>query len=500
MPARTEKTRVTTSLSGKTLKALMEPLHPANAAFNTHYPGEPLGRQPVHTVYGGAQLFSFETAQKLGALAQRSLEEYGANFVVFAQALQLPGSESLPTSAAAITALEAALRSNPELVKATNRPAWLAHSVYARVVAKLSTEAIEDFRLDFEDGYGARPDAEEDRDAKRGAKELARGLKKHTLPPFIGVRIKPLTDELSARALRTLDLFVTTLVEQTKGQLPKRFVVTLPKVQHVGQIDALVGALEALEKATRLPAGSLTFEFMVELTQTLVAPDGSLLLPKLLAASKGRCVGAHFGTYDYTASCNINAFDQSMTHPSCDFARHLMQVSLARTGVFLSDGATNVMPIGPHRAMPGETLSSEQRRENRDVVHAAWRLSHQHIRDSLSRGFFQGWDLHPAQVPVRYATIYAHYLEALESSAERLKNFVGSAARASLLGDVFDDAATGQGLLNFFLRGINCGAITEDETIRLTGVSLEDLRGRSFVAMLARRQAAATSPAKASRA
>jgi citrate lyase beta subunit len=491
MPARTAKT----SLSPKALKALTQPLQRANLAFNAHYPGEATGRQPVHTVYGGAHLFSFDTAQKLGALARGALEEYGSNFVTLAQALQLSGAASLPHSAQAIDALEQQLRSEPELVKRVNRPAWLAHPVYTRVVEKLNTEAIEDFRLDFEDGYGARPDEEEDRDAERGAKELAKGLAQRTLPPFIGFRIKALTEELRGRALRTLDLFVTTLVKASGGLLPEHFVITLPKVQHVGQIDALVGALAALEKATRLPKGALKFEFMVELTQTLVGPDGSLLLPKLLAASKGRCVGAHFGTYDYTASCNINALDQTMTHPACDFARHVMQVSLSRTGVFLSDGATNVMPIGPHRAKPGEPLSLEHRRKNHEVVHAAWRLAHQHIRDSLTKGFFQGWDLHPAQVPVRYATIYAHFFEALEPSAQRLKNFVERAAQATLLGDVFDDAATGQGLLNFFLRGINCGAFSEDETIRLTGLSLDDLRGRSFAAMLARRQLATSKTA-----
>jgi hypothetical protein len=182
-------------------------------------------------------------------------------------------------------------------------------------------------------------------------------------------------------------------------------------------------------------------------------------------------VAAHFGTYDYTASCGITAAHQRMSHPACDFARHMMQVCLSRTGIFLSDGATNVMPIG---ATP--------------VVHAAWKLMYEHVRDSLMRGFYQGWDLHPAQVPIRYAAMYAFFLEGLDPAGERLRNFVQKAAQATLVGDVFDDAATGQGLLNFFLRALSCGALSEDEATKLSGLTLEELHGRSFVKILEHRK------------
>jgi hypothetical protein len=212
-------------------------------------------------------------------------------------------------------------------------------------------------------------------------------------------------------------------------------------------------------------------EMMVELTQTLIAPDGGILLPKLVRASRGRCIAAHFGTYDYTASCGITAGHQRMSHPACDFARHMMQVCLSRTGIFLSDGATNVMPIG-----------------SRAVVHAAWKLMYEHVRDSLMRGFYQGWDLHPAQVPIRYAAMYAFFLEGLDAAGERLRNFVQKAAQATLVGDVFDDAATGQGLLNFFLRAMSCGALTEDEATKLSGLTVQELQGRSFVKILERRK------------
>ena len=106
------------------------------------------------------------------------------------------------------------------------------------------------------------------------------------------------------------------------------------------------------------------------------------------------------------------------------------------------------------------------------------------MRHSLVTGFYQGWDLHPAQLPSRYAAVYAFFLEGLDAASERLTNFVQKAAQATLVGDVFDDAATGQGLLNYFLRAMNCGAITEDEAVEKSGLTLDELRGRSFVKIL----------------
>ena len=227
---------------------------------------------------------------------------------------------------------------------------------------------------------------------------------------------------------------------------------------------------------------------MVETPQAILNERGEAALPGLVAALDGRCVGAHLGTYDYTAACNITAAHQQMTHPACDFAKQVMQVALAGTGVWLSDGATNVMPIAPHRAAPGAPLSEAQAAENRMVVHAAWRLHYEHVRRSLSQGFYQGWDLHPAQLPTRYAAVYSFFLEGLEAAAARLRNFVDQAAQATTVGAVFDDAATGQGLLNYFLRATNCGATSEAEVGRLTGLTVDDLRSRSFLKILEARR------------
>lgn len=473
-----------TSLSPEWLASALRPLEAQDAARRSRSPSAPRGRQPVHVVYGGAHLFNFDTASKVGALALRALDEHAPHFVALAQALEFPSSAALPTTAEGRRALEA----DPDGARAREPHAWLAQAVYARVRAKLEREPVEDYRLDFEDGYGVRPDAEEDADATRAAGELARGLEEETLPPFVGLRVKALTPAQRHRALRTLDIFLTTLARRTHGRLPGAFVVTLPKVDGPEPVRALVLALDALERTLGLPAGGIGLEVMVELPQALLGPDGRFVLPELHDAAQGRLVGAHFGTYDYTAACDVTAVDQRMAHPACEVARHLMQVAFARTSVFLSDGATNVMPIGPHRAKPGQALTDAQRGENHEVVLAAWRQSARNIRDSLERGFFQGWDLHPAQLPVRYAATYAYFLGSLEPMARRLKHFVDQAAQATLVGAVFDDAATGQGLLNFFTRAISCGALSEAEAVARTGLSLDDLRSRSFERILETRR------------
>ncbi len=475
-----------TTLTPETTNALTARLKDANVMFARRYPGESSRRQPVHTVYGGAHLFKSDAAAKLGKVALGSLEQFAPDFVTFARAVHLPGWDRLPDAPAEIGALVRKVTDDPAGARAGNAPAWLAHAVYSRVTAKLANEPVEDFRIDFEDGYGNRPDAEEDGHAVAAAEEVAKGIAQNSLPPFIGIRIKPFTEELRARSFRTVDVFLSTLIATGKG-LPQNFVVTLPKVTIPEQVTALADLFDIFERQLKLPQGSLKFEIMIETTQSVFDADGEATASHLLDASRGRLVAAHFGTYDYTASCSITAAYQGMTHPACDFAKHVMQVTLAATGVWLSDGATNIMPIAPHRAKDGAALTAQQIVENRAAVHSAWRLHSEQVLHSLKQGYYQGWDLHPAQLPTRYATVIAFFLEGLPAASERLKNFVQKAAQATLVGDVFDDAATGQGLLNFFLRGINSGAITEEEALA-TGLTLDEIRGRSFAKIMESRR------------
>jgi citrate lyase beta subunit len=472
------------SLSETSLKGIAETLHASNDAFAEKYPGETGRRQPVHTVYGGAHLFRADTAPRLGQVAERSFAENAPDFVVFARAVGLPDANELPDVLGYATGLKQRLTDDPDAVRKENKAAWLAHTIYARVREKLRREPVEDFRIDFEDGYGNRPDQEEDGHAESAAIEVARGLKAGTLPPFIGIRIKPFNEELRTRSMRTLDIFVSTVVAENGGKLPDNFVVTLPKITTPEQVAALADLFDLLERRTGLAAGALKMEMMIETTQSIINSDGRINLPLLLPAARGRCTAAHFGTYDYTASCSITAAHQHMMHPACDFAKHMMQVSFAGTGIWLSDGATNIMPVGPHKAAEGKSLTQDQIEENRAVIQRAWKLHYDHVQHSLVGGFYQGWDLHPAQLPTRYAAVYAFFLESLDAASERLRNFVEKAAKATLVGDVFDDAATGQGLLNYFLRAINCGAITKEEALRLSGLTLAELQSGSFVKIL----------------
>src|SRR5581483_2273016 len=304
-----------TSIPENALTPIMDLVDAGNARAAELFPGDSPARQPVHVVYGGAQLFKADAAQKLGALALRALQEHAPDPATFAAAIGFDPS--------------------------------LADRIHVRVIEKLTREPVEDLRIDFEDGFGARPDVEEDAFAVSAADEVATGLANGTLPGTIGIRIKPLSAEHKRRSLRTLDLFLTRLLERSNGFLPSNFVVTLPKITAPEQVTAMASACEALEYWRHLPAGTLKFELMIETPQSVFAADGTVALPRLVAEGRGRIVAAHFGTYDYTASCGITAAHQHMLHPVCDFAKHVMQVALAGTGIWLSDGATNVMPIGP---------------------------------------------------------------------------------------------------------------------------------------------------------
>jgi citrate lyase beta subunit len=437
--------------SGSILAEAEAALREANLQFAAAHPGEGPGRQPVHTVYGGAQLFASDSVPKLGSIALRAMDQYASDSIALGNALDIFDHPALTT-------------------------------IDDRVREKLKREPIEDFRIDFEDGYGNRPDAEEDHHSSVVAGELAKGMSAGTLSPFIGMRVKPLNEELRARSIRTLDLVMTGLVEG--GGIPERWVVTIPKVTIIEQVDYTVAVLRNLEKKLGLTDGTLEFEVMVETPQIILDRQGTSLLPRVLDASDGRLRGAHFGTYDYTAGINITAAHQRMRHPACDFAKHFMQVAFAGTDVWLSDGSTTVMPVPLHRAAAGESLSPEQQEQNAASVHAAWKLHFDDIRHSLAGGFYQGWDLHPAQLVTRYAALYSFFLEGIDAAGVRLSNFVSKAAQATLVGDVFDDAATGQGLLNFFLRGINSGAITEAEALKMTGLTADEFRGRSFVKIM----------------
>jgi len=481
-------------------------------------------RSPVHVVYGGAHLFKAGTPQKLGRLALKSLEDYAPNFVEFARAMWLKGADTLPTYEDAVQNLEFQIVDNPEKVKQENFNAWFAWTIYLRTIEKLKIEAVEDFRIDFEDGYGFRSDEEEDADAISASGELAKAflseppaiaggltqptqnLKRNSnvsnaklqppataggsdLPPFCGIRIKSFAPENFERAIRTLDLFLNNLLEKTGGKLPENFVVTLPKITDKKEVKELSKRLEKLEEENGLPVGAVKIELMIETPQAIVSEKGKIALGKLVKAGEGRVTSAHFGAFDYTARLGIAGAHQYLRHEACNFARQMMLISLSPLNIRLSDSVTTELPTAVHK---GENLSEKQLKENKSAVHRAWHAHFNNVTHSLIGGFYQSWDLHPAQLPARYAAVYAFFLEAQDEQAKRLKSFIEKAARARPTGGTFDDAATAQGLLNFFIRALNCGALAEKEILETTGLSVAELRSASFLNILeSRRKASA---------
>lgn len=438
------------SLAPTALGEGAEALREANLAFARRYPGEGEARQPVHTLIEGAQHFTADVAQRRGAEALRTLSEFAPDAEAFGRALGIAGHSALDTIA-------------------------------ERVRDKLAREPVEDYRIDFEDGYGVRAQADEDREAVRVATEIARGQRDKTLPPSLGVRIKPLTEELRGRSVRTLDLLLTALAEA--GAVPPRWVITLPKVTVVEQVVYFVGVLGALERALGMADGTLRFEVQVEVPQVILDATGRSLLPRALDAADGRLVGVDFGTYDYTAGCGITAAYQHLRHPACDFAKHVLQVAFAGTGVWLADGSTALLPV-PLHAAGGGAVGAQQYAEDVASVHAGWRRHFDDVRHSLAGGFYQGWDLHPAQLVSRHAAVSSFFLEGVEAAGARLRRLLDTAAAATRVGAVLDEPATGQGLLGFFLRGLQSGAVAEPEAVALTGLTAAELRERSFARIL----------------
>jgi citrate lyase beta subunit len=380
----------------------------ADAVLTARYPGDRGVRQPVHTVYVPADQYDAGTVAAWAAEARAALEAHG-------------GSET---------------------AEAFGSP--VAESVQERVVAKLEDEPIEDLRIDFEDGYGTRSDDEEDAAAISAARALAETVKAGTAPPYHGLRIKSLEAPSRRRGVRTLDLFVGELA--SAGALTDGFVITLAKVTSVEQIEAMVVVLDAVERAHATPR--LTFEIQVETPQAILGPDGTALVARMIGAAEGRVTGLHYGTYDYSASLGVAAAYQSMEHPVADHAKNVMQLAAAGTGVFVSDGSTNVLPVG-----------------DRDAVHAAWRLHARLVRRSLERGIYQGWDMHPAQLPSRFLATYSFYREGLEAAAARLRAYAGQGESGYL-----DEPATAAALAGFVLRAVECGAVDQAEVDKLTGL------------------------------
>lgn len=445
--------------------------------MRTNDPSKTSTRSPVHVVYGGADRYTADTAQKLGSIAVETMRTYAANFVEFAVAINLPNSEMIPQVPESIVKLENQIARNQTKARAENYDAWFAWAVYRKTIAKIEREAVEDFRIDFEDGYGFRTDEEEDRDALRSATELAAAIQNGTITPFSGFRIKSLNKETRTRALRTLDLFLGAFLDNTENQLPANFVVTLPKITDKKQVDELSERLRKIEKKRKLPANGIGVELMIESPLSLFDRKGNSPLKAFVEAANGRCTSAHFGAFDYTAALGITASDQDLNHPACDFARQMMLANLSPLGVRLSDSVTTTLPVAIHKK---GRLNKSQLAENRRSIHNGWHVHFENVTGSMRTGFFQSWDLHPNQLPARYAAVFAYFIANRDRVAARLNQFLARSTQAIVTGNTFDDAASAEGVLNFFRRGLDCGAFDAKDIKTLLGITANQLTTLSF--------------------
>ncbi|WP_372459980.1 DUF6986 family protein [Agromyces humatus] len=402
---------MTTSLTAADLAAIDARLTATDDLLRTAYPGDDGSRQPVHTVYVPADRFTPELATVWRRTVRDAVDDAGG-----------------------LDAVASLVGLHPTL----------AADVVPRVREKLAIEPIEDLRIDFEDGYGDHGDVAEDAEAMRAAKRITAAAGAGFAPPFIGIRFKSFEAATRARGIRTLDLFIGTLMEN--GGLPDGLALTLPKVSTVAQVEAAAEVMTVLERAHGLPHGRLRFEVQVETPQLVLGVYGSSPVAQLALAVPGRISGLHYGTYDYSAALGIAARYQSLEHPAADLAKGFMQLAVAGTGIRLSDGSTNILPVGRRTA-------------------DAWRLHARLVRRSLERGFFQGWDLHPNQLVTRYLATYAFYREGWPEASERLRDALRGAT-----GAVLDEPATVRALAGFVLRGVRCGAISVDEVAAATGI------------------------------
>ena len=380
--------------------------------LQARYPGGAGAPQPVHTVYVSAADATAHTPAEWGAAATELLDGHRDLFIELA---------------------------DEDAVDAVRR--------------RLATTPIQDLRLDFEDGYGRRPDDTEDRDARQAGHTMAA-----LNTDLCGIRIKGLTSAERGRAIRTLELAL-----DAAGNVPSGFVFTVPKLRAAEQATAAVWLCEALEQAHGLPEGTLRFELQIESPQAILGADGTATVAKALHLSGGRCLGLHYGTYDYTAACGIAPQQQALDHPVADHAKAVMLAAAAQTGVRVVDGSTQVTPAGTD-----EHIQSAIRRHLRLVTR------------SLERGYYQGWDMHPGHLVTRWLATTTFFRAALASAAPRLQAYLDRRG-----GVIVDEPATAEALATVVLRGLGVDAFTVDDVLAVAPGAdiavLRNLKGRNHL-------------------
>lgn len=379
------------ALSASARERIEQILTPVDAELAARFPGDRPVAQPAHTVYVPAADVDVDTPR-----------------VWAGQALELAGQRHEVLA---------------ELADA---------DAVALVVERLRTNPIEDLRIDLEDGYGWRDDTVEDAHARRAGEILRAWTSDRPYAPrMAGVRAKGLGERERPRGLRTLEL-----VLEAAGGVPDGFVFTVPKLRDVRQVDAVNTLCEELERVHGVPSGALRYELQVEIPQAILGPDGRATVAEAIHRGGRRLSGLHYGTYDYSAACGIVSSQQSLAHPVADHAKAVMQAAAAQTGVWISDGSTQIMPTG----------STEH-------VEAAVRRHHALVIRSLERGYYQGWDMHPGHLVTRWLAVIGFFRSAMPTAAARLQAYF-----ERTVGDVVDEPATALSLATVIDRGLAAGA------------------------------------------
>ncbi len=367
-------------------------LDTVDSELRTRYPGPDARAQPIHVAYVPADRIAEDTPGVWGAAAVDLLDEHAALLT------ELDATGSLPD-----------------------------------VRKRLEQDPIQDLRIDFEDGYGFRADDEEDKAAHEAGSVLAAWAQRADRPRSFGIRTKGLAAAERGRTLRTLELVLAAM-----GEVPAGFVFTVPKIRAAEQVRALAALCEGLESGYGLAAGALRFELQIESPQAIIAADGTAPIARMLGLAEGRCSALHFGTYDYTAACGVAAPDQALDHPAADYAKAVMQVAVAQTGVWVCDGSTQIVPDA--------------------APEAALRNHHRLVGRALRRGYYQGWDMHPGHLVTRWLATYDFFRQAIEVAVPRLQAYLDRRS-----GGVMDEPATAEALAATVLRGLDCGARTPAE-------------------------------------
>ncbi|MGA9870101.1 MAG: aldolase/citrate lyase family protein [Rhodococcus sp. (in: high G+C Gram-positive bacteria)] len=398
------------ALSERAHERIEKILAPVDVALDAHYPGDRIGGQPAHTVYVPAASATSEVPERWGM-----------------QALDL-------------------IDSRPEVFATLD-----TSGVLPKVREILSTTPIRDLRIDFEDGYGWRSDAVEDGHARDAGGVLATLAADPSGPTWLGIRAKGLAPHERRRGFRTLEL-----VLDAAGGVPDGFVFTVPKLRASEQVDAVVALCEELESAHGLAERSLRFELQIESPQAIVGSDGSATLARALTRADGRCTSLHYGTYDYSAALGITSAHQSLAHPAADHAKNVMLAAAAQTGVWVCDGSTQIVPTGS----PAEV--------DRAITH-----HFDLVTRSLERGFYQGWDMHPAHLATRWLATLSFFAAAMPAAATRVAAYLERS-----VGSTMDEPATAQALAGVLVRGLESGAVAAEELQAVSAsITVESLRG-----------------------